>query len=97
MGIFNNMQKDASVNVYDKEIKPRLVSDGKIHVIMINSFSKFINQVFGCEDKYTTQIDEILSKMQEDGFTVIDVKFNSIEGQGAFKTMEGFHTLITYK
>lgn len=96
MGIFNNMQKDASNNVYEKEIKTRLINDGYKHVIMINSFSKFINQVFGCEDKYTTQIDEILVNMQKDGYEIIDVKFNSIEGQGAFKTMEGFHTLITY-
>lgn len=73
-----------------------MINDGYKHVIMINSFSKFINQVFGCEDKYTTQIDEILVNMQKDGYEIIDVKFNSIEGQGAFKTMEGFHTLITY-
>ena len=45
-----------------KYLKP---SDGKLHVIMFNSFSKLANQVFSCEDKYTTQIDTILSAMQE--------------------------------
>ncbi len=71
--------------------------DGKIHVVMINSFSKWINQVFQCEEKYTGQIDGILSLMQDDGYEIIDVKFNSLQGQGITGQMEGFHTLVTYK
>ena len=41
---------------------------------MVNSFSKWINQNFGCEDKYTTQIDEIISSMQLDGYEIVDIK-----------------------
>jgi len=33
---------------------------GFMHVLMINSFSKWTNQNFGVEDKYTTRINEIL-------------------------------------
>lgn len=64
---------------------------------MINSFSKWLNQNFECEDKYTTQIDNILSHMQEDGYEIIDVKFNSLVNQGIFGQMEGYHTLVMYK
>ncbi len=97
MGIFTKNQKNTAEVIYEetkKYLKPR---DGKTHVVMINSFSKLLNQIFGCEDKYTTQIDEILTCMQNDGYEIVDVKFNSIPGQGMSKEMEGYHTLIIYK
>lgn len=98
MGFFNNIQKATSVSIYESQIKPRLKEkDGFTHIIMVNSFSKWLNQNFGCEDKYTTQIDEILTAMQKDEYEILDVKFNSIQGQGLTKQMEGYHTLITYK
>lgn len=97
MGLFTGGQKAAAKTVYDK-MKPHLKpKDGKIHVVMINSFSKWLNQNFECEDKYTNQIDEILSAMQDDGYEIIDIKFNSIMNQGLLGQMEGFHTLVTYK
>lgn len=97
MGFFTNVQKAAAETEYanaKQYLKPK---DGKIHVIMFNSFSKWINQIFECENKYTTQIDEILSGMQDDGYEIIDVKFSSLQNQGLAKEMEGFHTLIMYK
>lgn len=97
MGLFTKNQKNTAIVIYDgmkKYLKPK---DGNIHIVMINSFSKFLNQTFGCEDKYTTQIDEILCRMQNDGYEILDIKFNSIQSQGLSKEMEGFHTLITYK
>lgn len=97
MGMFNNVQKETSDVIYDKTKKFLKPKDGKIHVVMINSFSKFINQIFGCEEKYTIQIDEIITNMQKDGYEIIDVKINSIQNQGLTGQMEGFHTLITYK
>lgn len=97
MGFFNNIQKNMATNVY-ADLKGNLSEkDGKKHVVMINSFSKWINQNFECEDKYTTQIDEIISEMQNDGYEILDIKFNSIQGQGLSGQMEGFHTLIIYK
>lgn len=97
MGLFSGMQQQASVNVYEQTKKFLKPKDDKIHIVMINSFSKLINQIFGCEDKYTIQIDEIISKMQDDGYEIVDVKINSIQNQGISGSMEGFHTLITYK
>lgn len=90
-------QKSAANVVYEKMrpfLKPK---DGKVHIVLINSFSKWLNQSFECEDKYTTQIDCILSSMQDEGYEIIDIKFNSIQNQGISGQSEGFHTLITYK
>lgn len=97
MGMFTSTQKNISGNEYEKRIKKFLIKDGNTHIIMVNSFSKFIDQNFGLEDKYTTQIDSILSDMQKDGYQIIDIKFDSLQNQGLLKDMEGFHTLITYK
>lgn len=97
MGLFSNIQANAADNVY-KKLKAHLSKkDGKVHIVMVNSFSKWLNQNFECEDKYTTQIDNILSHMQEDGYEIIDVKFNSLVNQGIFGQMEGYHTLVMYK
>lgn len=97
MSFFTKNQQETADYTYGKIKQFLKEKDGKVHVVMINSFSKWINQIFGCEDKYTTQIDEIIMNMQADGYEIIDVKFNSIQGQGLSGQMEGFHTLITYK
>ena len=67
----------------------------KVYNIYI--ISKLVNQVFSCEDKYTTQIDTILSAMQDDGYEIVDVKITVIQNQGLVGEMEGFNTLITYR
>lgn len=100
MNPFNKKKnrETAAQNIYARTIKPNLKEkDGLVHVVMINSFSKWLNQNFECEDKYTSQIDEILIAMQNDGYEIIDIKFNSVQNQGITGQMEGFHTLIMYK
>ncbi|MBR2311108.1 MAG: zinc ribbon domain-containing protein [Oscillospiraceae bacterium] len=96
-GFFTSTQKVASDTVYVK-MKPYIApKDGKVHVLMINSFSKFLNQHFECETKYTTQLDNIISALQDDGYEIIDIKFNSVKNQGLMGEMEGFHTLVMYR
>ena len=98
MKMFNNTQKNMANTVFEKEIKPRLKEkDGFTHVIMVNSFSKFLNQNFGCEDKYTTQMDEIITSMQMLGYEIVDIKVTTMQNQGLTGRMEGFNTLIMYK
>lgn len=97
MGLFTSVQKWDAQGAYmnmKKYIRPK---DGLVHVLMINSFSKWLNQTFECEDKYTTQIDTIVSMMQMDGYEIVDIKFNSIKNQGTSGDMDGFHTLIMYR
>ncbi|CAI3193153.1 hypothetical protein [Clostridium neonatale] len=98
MGIFTKTQQKAAENIYENSIKPHLKEkDGLIHVVMVNSFSKLINQNFGCEDKYTEQIDSILTSMQQDGYEIVNIKFTSTKNQGVSAITEGFNTLIMYK
>lgn len=94
----DDARQNVSNSVYFSGVKNYLSKkDGKVHVLMINSFSKWINQVFGVEEKYTIQIDTILSHMQYDGYEIIDVKFSTEQNQGLFHEMEGFYTMILYK
>ena len=95
MGAFTGVQASTAQSVYSR-MRPLLHKDGRLHVTMVNSFSRLANRVFLCDDKYTTQIDTIVSLMQQDGFQIVDVKINSVQAQGLLKIMEGFHTLITY-
>ena len=97
MAMFAKTQEDAAERVWDKVKKQLAPKDGMTHVLMINSFSKFVNQVFSVEDKYTRQIDLILTNMQNAGYQILDVKFNSIQGQGLTGNQEGFNTLIIYR
>lgn len=97
MGLFTNSQTAVAETVYEKTKQYLKPKDGKIHLLMINSFSKFANQNFECEDKYTTQLNVILDGLQSDGYEIVDVKFNSLMGQGLTGTAEGFHTIILYK
>lgn len=98
MGLLGNTRKSVAESIYNKSVKPNLKqSDGLLHVVMINSFSKLANQLIGCEDKYTIQIDEILTDMQKDGYQIVDIKFNSLKNQGLTGNTEGYETLIMYK
>lgn len=98
MGLFKNTQLTASENIFKKEVLPNLKEkDGLKHVIMVTSFSKWIDQNFGVESKYTTQIDHILTEMQRLGYDIENVEHTTLQNQGVLGNMEGFHTLITYK
>lgn len=97
MGMFTGQQKAVAETIYQKSkkfLKPR---DGLIHVIMFNSFSKFANQAFECESKYTTQLDEIITGMQKDGYEIVDIKLGTLQNQGLGGQAEGFNTLIMYR
>lgn len=100
MGMFTKGQKNVATGVYLNYKNFMKEKDGFTHVVMFNSFSKLGNEIFTCEDKYTTQIDEILTLMQKDGYEILDVKVNTIQNQGTGLfggDMEGYTTLITYK
>lgn len=98
MGLLSNSRKASGEALYQKEVKPQLVKqDENVHIVMIDSFSKLVNQVFGVESKYTEQIGSIVNCLQDDGYEIVDIKFDSLKGQGIMGTNEGFHTLIMYK
>lgn len=42
--------------------------------------------------------DEVKPQLAEkDGYEIVDIKFDSLKGQGITGTAEGFHTLIMYR
>lgn len=89
--------KNTAQNVYTN-MRPYLAQkDGAVHVVLINSFSQLANQVFKCDEKYTTEIDYVLNCMQREGYEILDIKFNSIPNQGMTGNRTGFNTLITYR
>lgn len=96
MGLFTKNQAAAANGVYSDVKKYLKEKDGKTHIVMVNSYSKFANGIFCCEDKYTTQIDTILSLMQNDGYEIIDVNVTTIFRDNA-DIMQGYSTLILYK
>lgn len=95
--MFEKMQKAQAENVYKTMQKNLSPKDGKTHIIMLNSFSKIANQNFDCDSKYTTEIDSIISAMQDDGYEIIDIKISSMSGQGLAGNRTGFNTMIIYK
>ncbi len=97
MGVFTKGQEAQSNYAYDRMKQYLSTKDDKIHVVLVNSFSKLGNQNLDCDDKYTTEIDNIISSMQNDGYEIINVVMNSMAGQGLTGNRTGFHTLITYK
>lgn len=98
MGFLSKSRKASGDVLYKDQVKPQLFEkDGNVHIVMIDSFSKLTNQAFGVEDKYTEQIGSIVNDLQKDGYEIVDIKFDSLKGQGITGTAEGFHTLIMYK
>lgn len=97
MGFFSGSQQSQAQNVYSRMRSSLAPKDGMIHVVMVTSFSKLGNQNFDCDTKYTTELDFILSCMQREGYQILDVKFNSMSGQGLSGGRTGFNTLITYR
>lgn len=85
-----------NINYYSV-VSNRLVKDGYKHVVMVESYSKWYNQVLQCESKYTQQIDSILTGMQKDGYEILDVQFDSLAHHGISEKEDCFHTLITYR
>ena len=50
----------------------------------------------GYDEEYTTKTDEILSRMQNDGYEIVDVQF-SAGIRGDLKQTVALETLIIYK
>lgn len=97
MGLFSGSQKSQAQEVYSRMRSYLSPKDGLVHIVMVNSFSKLGNQNFDCDSKYTTEINSLIVDMQRDGYEILDIKFNSIAGQGMSGGRTGFNTIITYR
>ena len=68
--------------------------DGQKHIILLEM--EKLSFLTGSDDEYTTKTDEILSRMQNDGYEIVDVQF-SAGIRGDLKQTVDLETLIIYK
>ena len=97
MGFMQNVKDNMAAAQADqvmRNVKPR---DGRVHVLMLMSFSKLVNQAFGCDDKYTNEVDGVLSELQIRGYEIIDIKLGVLPNQGITGQREGYLTCIMYR
>ena len=97
MGFMQNVKDNMAAAQADqvmRTVKPR---DGRVHVLMLMSFSKLVNQAFGCDDKYTNEVDGVLSELQIRGYEIIDIKLGVLPNQGITGQREGYLTCIMYR
>ena len=96
MGLFDKNIEKSSNNKYEeikRYLKPK---NNKKHIIMINTMSKIITTGWECENNYTIQVDTIIENMQNDGYEIIDIKFDSTPQQSITNSFL-IRTLIMYK
>lgn len=96
MGLFNVSQKASGRHVFSDEVNSRLISDGLVHVIMIESIAKFDSTHFTVDGKYTNQINAILTGIQKKGYQILNIQNSSVTGNKVSATIE-FTTLISYQ
>jgi hypothetical protein len=97
MGFMQNVKDNMAAAQADqvmRNVKPR---DGRVHVLMLMSFSKLVNQAFGCDDKYTNEVDGVLSELQIRGYEIVDIKLGVLPNQGITGQREGYLTCIMYR
>ena len=97
MGFFDNAKVNVEKAHNDAVLKNLKPKDGKVHVLMIMSFSKIANQAFGCDDKFTNEIDSVLSEMQSRGYEIVDIKLGVLPNQGLTGQREGYLTCVMYR
>lgn len=77
---------------YNKIKESLKEKDGKVHIVMIKGRISLPYEELECENKYTNEVDSIVSSMQDDGYEIIDVKYQLI-GDTSIR----YSTLIMYK
>lgn len=89
MGLF-------SKDTYKYEEVKRLLKrkDGNKHIILLEMGK--LSFLTGYDEEYTSKTDEILSKMQHDGYEIVDVQL-STSIRGDLKESVDLETLIVYK
>lgn len=102
MVLWNNKEKNKFD--FDNDIKPLLEEkNGYVHTLTIRNANTLTiggvledNKIDTLE-KYNYNVNLILTKLQDLGYEIIDVKLNSQFNSGVNYKMDLFHTLIIYK
>lgn len=97
MGFMQNVRENMAAAQADTIARNYRPKDGRTHVLMLMSFSKLINQAFGCDDKYTNEVDAVLVDLQNKGYEIVDIKLGVLPNQGLTGQREGYLTCIIYR
>lgn len=97
MGFMQNVKDNMAAAQADQVMRNVKPKDGRVHVLMLMSFSKLVNQAFGCDDKYTNEVDGVLSELQIRGYEIVDIKLGVLPNQGITGQREGYLTCIMYR
>ena len=97
MGLFKGQREALARNEIDKAVSSIPNPDGRVHVMLVRSFGQtFSGGVFGADEKYNEQINEVLNALQDKGLEIIRVETNSVPNQG-ISGADRYDTLITYR
>jgi hypothetical protein len=96
MGLFDKGYENSTENLYKNIEKYLKQKDGKKHIIMLNTMSKSTTNGLECENKYTIQINNIIEKMQSNGYEIIDIKIDNTMFQSMGSAFL-IRTLIVYR
>lgn len=95
--LFNKTKSSSGTHLANKAKDFLVPKNNHVHILMITSFSKFANQSLDIDEKYTKQINPILEKIQNNGYTIVDIKVNAVGDQGFTSTSTKYQTAILYK
>jgi hypothetical protein len=93
MGIFGKKEEVIPFEVTKPKLAPK---DGKLHVLMVNTWNTWTEQKFNCDAKYTDEIENVLSGMQDAGYEIVDIQHNSLSSGGGFGVVN-YTTMISYR
>lgn len=97
MGFMQNLKDNVAAAQADQVLRNLKPKDGRVHVLMLMSFSKLVNQAFGCDEKYTNEVDGVLAELQARGYEIVDLKLGVLPNQGITGQREGYLTCIMYR
>lgn len=97
MGIFKSKREGSARQEVEDAISSVPEPDGRIHVMLVRSFGQtFGSGIFGADQKYNEQMNEVLNVLQDKGFEIIRVDVNTVPAQGVTGA-DRYDTLITYR
>ena len=94
MGLFGSKEPEAPARETAKLLlKPR---DGKLHVLMMNTWNTWGTTKFRIDDKYISEVDDVLSYMQDEGYEIVKIEHTSLSDGTGFGVIS-YTTLVTYR
>jgi len=74
MALAKDVQKNTANNVYENARPCLRKKNGNYHVIYFYLTGSQVNDMFSCEEKMTTEVNQILLGLQNDGYEILDVQ-----------------------